>query len=315
MMDRSNGQAEVGQLDPAAPSDNLGVADHGSRRLILAGIIAGLLLWVLALPLLGDPRISYRMTQVEGDGPPILVARTSFALAADTDMTPLIQPRRPNMAPSTYAQAKAVRPLIWAMETPGVAEALEIEDKVMRIISTQQLADLTSRSVVAQPTSSKDTDPTAVPGTQDEQVVAGSPGPVPDNSTTFSPSYRFSREISFSYPEHLIPGGAPTASLAQILNPTEQPMRGELLPVVLEGDTRLCGGLRTAVVSMEKGTPPRLLTGGSLLEILQGPTANLILEPGKRYDLAVLVSLPLHASNQYQGGSCTVNFMMQFQEV
>ena len=115
--------------------------------------------------------------------------------------------------------------------------------------------------------------------------------------------------------DQLEPGGAPTASMSQVMNPTGQPIRGELQPVILEGDTRLCGSLRTAVVSIETGKAPRLLMGGVLMEFLQGGAASMILEPGKRYDLAVLLTLPLDVANEYQGGSCTVNFLMHFQEV
>jgi len=268
-------KSQEGRLDPVVPLRHRDGEEGRSLGWPLAGVVVGLLFWLIALPLLGDPRISYRVTPVDGEGPPILIARSSFSLASGTDMSLLVQPRKPDTTPTTFAQAEAARPLLWAMATPGVAEGLGLEDSMVTI-PTPAIAD----------------------------------GPVGSSSGESAPP-----EPMFSHPERIPPGGQPVASLAQVMNPTEQPVQAELRPTVMVGDSRLCRALRMAAVSIESGAAPRLLMAGTISETMQEPPAPLIMEPGKRYDVAILVTLPSDLANEYQGVSCTVNFLMYFNEV
>jgi len=47
--------------------------------------------------------------------------------------------------------------------------------------------------------------------------------------------------------------------------------------------------------------------------MIDGKTHAMVLEPGVRYNLAILVSVPQDAGNEYQGVGCSVDFMMQAQ--
>ena len=238
---------------------------NGSRRWHLAGLIVGLLTWLIALPFLGDPRISYQVTPVDADANPVLIARGSFAVTPVTEITVLEQPRGRTSERATYAQAEAAQPLLSAMAMPEVAAALGL-------VEPASLA------------------PTAFDGSQ----------PAPPHPM-------------FSYPSNLPPGGTPSATLSQIMNPTEKPVLAKLSPTVMEGDSRLCSKVMMAVVSMRPGEDPSLLVAGTLTEVAEGPASPLIIEPGGRYDIALLVALPPDLPNEYQGASCTVNFLMEFE--
>ena len=252
-----------GRLEAAASLFTRYQVKGGSVRWSLAGIAAGLVIWILALPFLGDPRISYRMTPVEGAGLPILVARSSFGVVSGADVP--MPARRPglNDLPNTSAESDLVQPVLWAMAMPEVVEAL---------------------------------------GLQEHSVSASGEGDPSDSI--------------FSDPETLPPGGAPSVSLAQLVNPTDKPLQGELRPTVMVGDARLCRALRVAVVAMESGMASRhVIMAGSIPETAQEPVTPLVMDPGKAYELAILVTLPPDLPNDFQGVSCTVNFLMHFAEV
>ncbi|MFH1140102.1 MAG: hypothetical protein V1724_00175 [Chloroflexota bacterium] len=54
---------------------------------------------------------------------------------------------------------------------------------------------------------------------------------------------------------------------------------------------------------------------GKLKDMIDGRAMPMVMEPGVRYNLAILVSVPQDAGNEYQGVSCTVDFMMQAQGI
>ncbi|MBI4198837.1 MAG: hypothetical protein HY533_06985 [Chloroflexi bacterium] len=226
----------------------------------------GLLLWVAALPFLGDPRISSVVTPLDGAGPPVMVARTQFRVVAEAPVETLGQAPKSGILPSTRAQLEAVQPVMWAMAMPEVRAALGTPDKPATVASTS----------AQQPTPA---------------------GPV------------------FSYPEHMVPG-SPAASLAQVMNPTKNIVLADFYPSVTAGqDNRLCPGLRVAIVAIEPGKAPKMVMWGKLKDMLDGRTQAMVMEPGERYNLAILVSVPQDAGNEYQGVGCTVDFMMQSQGI
>ena len=156
-------------------------------------------------------------------------------------------------------------------------------------------------SVVAQPT------PTSESGMEEStQPFSGAPGISFDDGSVAS-------EPMFSYPENLAPGGAPAASLSQVMNPTTQPVQAELRPEILGTDTHLCRRLRMAAVALEKGMVPRLFVSGSLPEVAEEGAGRMLIDPGERYDIAIIVAVPDDLPNEYQGMNCTVNFLMHFQ--
>ena len=100
-----------------------------------------------------------------------------------------------------------------------------------------------------------------------------------------------------------------------VVNPTDQPLQGTLRPTVMLGDAGLCRALKMAAVSLTEGSEPVVLLAGDLSQTMRDPVTPLILEPGKAYDLAILLALPPNVPNEFQGLSCTVNFLMDFAEV
>ncbi len=255
------------------------LAKSGEKRWFRGGTIVGLLLWVAVFLLLGDPRISDVVTPLDGAGPPVLVARTQFRAMAEAPLETLAQAPKPGILPSTKAQLEAVQPVVWAMAMPEVREALGSLEKPFSIVPTA---------------TSEKPEPTQVP-TPATQPARAQP--------------------AFSYPENMVPG-SPAASLAQVMNPTKNIILGELRPTITAGqDSRLCPGLRVAIVSVVAGKAPKLVAQGKLVDMMDGRTAPIVLEPGVRYNLAILVSVPLDAGNEYQGVSCSVDFVMQSQGI
>ena len=304
-----------GRLNSAAPpQSNIG-GHFNSRRWLLAGVGVSLMLWTMAM---GDPRISYDMTPVDGQGPPILIARGPFGMMAETDMSPLAISPRLNSAPSTYAQAEAIRPIFWGMATPGVAEALGLDDEVMRnSIPSPAFLGVVPGTAIAKPTVTGEVMPSRVPSDSSASPAPASSSAEADESATTpsQPSSSSEAETMFSYPENLAPGGSPSASLAQILNPTDQPVLAELRPVILDADAGLCGELRIAAVLISGAIAPELLAGGPLMDVLEQRIDNIFIKPGQQYDLAIFVAVPDDLSNEHQNANCTVNFLMHFQGV
>ena len=161
MMDHFAKSSLAGRLGSAAPLEGSAGGSFSSRRWLLAGVGVSMMLWAMAM---GDPRISYDMTPVDGEGPPILIARGPFGMMAETDMSPLAASPRLNSAPSTYAQAEAIRPIFWGMATPGVAEALGLDEEVMRSsIPSPALLGVVPGTAVAKPTVTGEAMPSPVP--------------------------------------------------------------------------------------------------------------------------------------------------------
>ena len=241
------------------------------------GVAVGLLIWLGAIPLLGDPRISHGVIPASVDAPPLLVARSSFALLADNKSADGGVPEGSGLLPKTNALEERFRPVRAAMKIPRVLEALGLDDL--------QIAAL------ARPL------PKADAADGKSPVVPASPKP------------------AFSDPAAVPPGGKPVASMATVVNPTDQPLQGTLRPTVMLGDAGLCRALKMAAVSLAEGSEPVVLLAGDLSQTMRDPVAPLILEPGKAYDLAILLALPPNVPNEFQGLSCTVNFLMDFAEV
>ena len=122
-------------------------------------------------------------------------------------------------------------------------------------------------------------------------------------------------ESPFGDPGMLPPGGKPVASMTEVVNPTDHPLQGTLRPAVMFGDAGLCRALKMAAVSIEADADPVVLLAGDLSKTLNEPATPLILEPAKSYDLALILALPENVPNDFQGTSCTVNFLMEFAEV
>ncbi|MDO8750569.1 MAG: hypothetical protein Q7K03_05445 [Dehalococcoidia bacterium] len=264
------------------------LAKAGGKRWFLGGAIVGLLLWVAVFPFLGDPRISDVITPLDGAGPPVLVSRTQFRVVAEAPVETLAQAPKPGILPSTKAQLETVQPVMWAMALPEVREALGYSEKPMTVA----------------PAPTPEAQPTHVPGPSGQATQGPTPATQPAQA-----------EPQFSYPEHMVPG-SPAASLAQVMNPTKNIILAEFRPTVTAGqDSRLCSALRTAIVSVEAGKAPKVVAKGKLVDMIDGRAAPMVLEPGVRYNLAILVSVPQDAGNEYQGVSCSVDFMMQAQGI
>ena len=239
------------------------------------GVVVGLLLWVIAIPFLGDPRISHGVTPASVEGPPVLVSRSSFSLLAEGQGTGSIEPSSSAHLIEANALEELFRPVRQAMKIPEVAEALGID-----ILDFETLT------------------PPLIGGTG-ESSPADAPPP----------------ESPFGDPDMLPPGGKPVASISQVVNPTDHPLQGTLRPTIMFGDAGLCRALKMAAVSIEAGADPVVLLAGDLSETLREPATPLILEPDKTYDLAILLTLPENVPNDFQGTSCTINFLMEFAEV
>ena len=276
-MARFRRNIQEGRLEPVGPPGSKGNVRQGSTRWLLSGVALGLLLWVIAVPLMGDPRISYRVTPVEGGGPPILVARGSFAMTAESAKTSLAQATESDAAPVTFVQTGAMRSIALAMTLPEVARALGLKE---------------AGNIL---------------GTAPAPIPSDAGGPVPPPPVADAPP-----EPTFSYPERMAPGGAPAASLGQVMNPTKEPVRGHLQPTVLGDDRRLCNQLRIAAVSFGPDAGPNLLMAGGLEDVNE-LESGLIMQPGERYEIVILVTLPPDLPNELQGVSCSVDFLMHFQ--
>jgi hypothetical protein len=86
------------------------------------------------------------------------------------------------------------------------------------------------------------------------------------------------------------------------------------------GDAGLCRALKMAAVSLadsseDERSEPIVLLAGNLSEITGDAVTPLVLEPGEAYNLAIFLALPPNVPNEFQGLSCTVNFLMDFAEV
>ena len=264
----------VGPTQPVQARDAPRVSERKPLGWPVLGVVLGLLVWVIAIPLLGDPRISHRTTPASAEGPPVLVARSSFSLLAEGQGTDSHVPSRSGF-PETNFLAEVFEPVRRAMKIPEVAEALGID-----ILELEALM------------------PPAI-GSSGESPPADTPVP----------------EGPFGDPGMLPPGGKPVASMSQVMNPTDHPLQGTLRPTVMFGDAGLCRALKMAAVSIEVGAEPVVLLAGDLSETLRDSAIPLILEPAKTYDLAILLTLPEDVSNDFQGTSCTINFLMEFAEV
>jgi hypothetical protein len=239
------------------------------------GVVVGLLFWVIAIPFLGDPRISHGVTPASVEGPPVLVSRSSFSLLAEGQRTGAIKPSASGLLAETNALAELFKPVRQAMKMPAVAEALGID-----------ILDFDAPISLAV-------------GISSDSSAADAPVP----------------ESPFGDPDMLPPGGKPVASMTQVVNPTDHPLQGTLRPAVMFGDAGLCRALKMAAVSIEAGAEPVVLLAGDLSKTLNEPATPLILEPKKTYDLALILALPENVPNDFQGTSCTVNFLMEFAEV
>ena len=238
------------------------------------GVAVGLLIWLGAIPLLGDPRISHGVIPASVDAPPILVARSSFALLSDSKSAGGGVPEGSGLVPQTNALEERFRPVRVALKIPRVLEALGLDDLQMAR-------------------------PLPMVGAADAKSPVGPLAPEP----------------AFSDPAAVPPGGKPVASMATVVNPTDQPLQGTLRPTVMLGDAGLCRALKMAAVALTEGSEPVVLLAGDLSQTMRDPVTPLILEPGKAYDLAILIALPSNVPNEFQGLSCTVNFLMDFAEV
>ena len=241
------------------------------------GATVGLLIWLGAMPFfMGDPRILHGVIPASAEAPPVLVARSSFAMLADSRSMSNAVPEGSGLLPKTNALEEMYRPVRVAMNIPKVAEALGLPDL--------RIAALTPPLPLA----------AAVDGTSPFEP----PAPEPE----------------FSDPAAVPPGGKPVASMATVVNPTDQPLLGSLRPTVMLGDAGLCRALKMAAVSMRAGAEPVVLLAGDLAQTMRDPATPLLLEPGESYDLAILLALPPDIPNEFQGLSCTVNFLMDFAE-
>ena len=91
------------------------------------GVVVGLLLWVIAIPFLGDPRISHGVTPASSEGPPALVSRSSFSLLSEGQRTSPIEQSSSGLLAETNALEEQFKPVRQAMKMPAVAEALGID--------------------------------------------------------------------------------------------------------------------------------------------------------------------------------------------
>ena len=241
------------------------------------GVAVGLLIWIGAIPLLGDPRISHGVIPASVEGPPVLVARSSFDLLAVNRSTGGGVAEGSGLLPNTNALEERYRPVRAALKIPRVLEALGLD--------YLQIAALAL--------------PPSMAGAADGTSPVGPPASEP----------------AFSDPAAVPPGGKPVASMATVMNPTDKPLQGILRPTVMLGDSGLCRALKMAAVSLQEDSEPVVLLAGNLSQTMRDPVTPLILEPGKSYDLAILLALPPNVPNEFQGTSCTVNFLMDFAEV
>jgi len=203
------------------------------------------------------------------------VSRSSFSLLAEGQRTGAIEPSGSGLLAETNALEELFKPVRQAMRMPAVAEALGMD-----IL---------------------DFDPPIPPTVGITSDSSAADAPVP--------------ESPFGDPDMLPPGGKPVASMTQVVNPTDHPLQGTLRPAVMFGDAGLCRALKMAAVSIEAGAEPVVLLAGDLSKTLNEPATPLILEPAKSYDLALILALPENVPNDFQGTSCTVNFLMEFAEV
>ena len=114
-------------------------------------------------------------------------------------------------------------------------------------------------------------------------------------------------QMPFITPEPLALG-TPTMNLFQMMNPTDDPVEASIRPQH-EKDARLCSALRMATVSMAEQS--QLVIGGSFLEVAESVGPHLLLQPNELYNLALFVSVPMNLSNEYQGKSCQVDFILE----
>ena len=284
---------------------------------VVTGFAGGLAVWLAALLTLGNPRISPYVPILEGQSSPILVSRVSFRTVADLSgtATPEAQAAAPELAvPSTTASESpkphpATAPLLEVMKMPEVAAALK---------TTFDLSALFPQQVPSgsSPQGSPSTT-VSPPGTLTPQgpgLVATSE--IPEGAHTLDPTAS-TREPSgvpkFGQPENMAPG-QPVANLTQVVNPTKKPLVSRIRPII-EHDSGLCSRVQTAVVAMENREGAKMLAGGLLTDVVNGDPIQMVLEPQKRYHLAMLISLPPDLPNEYHGVSCVVGFCLDVQEV
>ena len=169
-------------------------------------------------------------------------------------------PKGSGLLPQTNALEEMYGPVRVAMKIPSVMEALGLNDL--------QVAPLAP----------------ALAGAAERTSPLGSLAP----------------ERRFSEPGTLPPGGRPVASMARVVNPTERPLQGTLRPTVMLGDAGLCRALKMAAISFEESSEPVVLLAGDLSQTMRDPVTPFVLEPGKAYDLAILLSLPPNVPNEFR---------------
>ena len=290
----SRKRLEEGRTDRLVPSSGSqrGVT-HGARRRFRGGVAIGLLgclLVVLVLP--GVTRPASRSTPVDGQRAPVEVVWFSFQLMGETFGRLL----PPGVTPAAETQLNAT------LTTPsGLAQTMAVAQSVMSAAAMPEV-----RQALGLP----DTDtPIATPAT--EQAHPGIPssrGSACCATTPVAPN-----ELRPTYPERMAPGDF-TASVARVTNPSRDQLVTQVIQAVVQGESSLCSGMRVVVVSVEVGKAPQMMKFGSLQE-MQGPARDMVLEPGKSYDIAFLVSAPSNLPDEYQGLICTVNFWLESQKV
>ncbi len=97
-------------------------------------------------------------------------------------------------------------------------------------------------------------------------------------------------------------------NLIQMMNPTNDSIGAAIRPQY-EKDVRLRSALRMTAVSMEEQS--HMIAGGRLVEVAESTGPHLFLLPDEPYNLALLESVPMDLSNEYQDKRYQVDFMLE----
>ena len=118
-----------------------------------------------------------------------------------------------------------------------------------------------------------------------------------------------------SRPDTMVPG-SPSASMVQVVNRSTESVMARIRPeIILQADNRLCEALKVVITVVQDGLEPQVVDGGTMADLMNPEGQEIMLTPGKQYDLAVLVSTPKDLDNSYQGTGCTVTFMMDTEAI
>ncbi|MFW6174192.1 MAG: hypothetical protein ACOC5K_00230 [Chloroflexota bacterium] len=120
-----------------------------------------------------------------------------------------------------------------------------------------------------------------------------------------------------AYPNMMVPG-SPSASAVQFMNRSNVAVQAGLRARIVEQgvNRELCEGLHVAATIARTGEEARVVWGGPLMEMADPQSRERFrMEPRANYEMAIVMAPPLNAGNEYQGKSCSVEFLVDTEEI